>query len=87
LKLRSSIIDIVRTTITELDLEARNNSSSNSTNSIESSRPFNNNKVKALQLHNELKSRELDSYLTAKGIKTRYSAPYKPKRNSAAEII
>jgi hypothetical protein len=88
LKSRSSVVDIIRTTITELELEARDNSSSNSNNSIEESgKPFHNNKVKALQLDNEFRSRELDSYLTARGIKTRYSAPYTPEQNSAAEII
>jgi hypothetical protein len=87
LKSRKSTIDIIRTTITELELEAKDNSTSNSSNSIESSKPFNNNKVKALQLDNEFKSRELDNYLESKGIKTRYSAPYTPEQNGAAEII
>lgn len=40
-----------------------------------------------MQLDNEFKSRELDSYLTNKGINTRYSAPYTPEQNGAAEII
>ncbi|RYE04909.1 MAG: hypothetical protein EOP33_08175, partial [Rickettsiaceae bacterium] len=87
LKSRSSIIDVIRTTITELELEAKDNSSNNSSNSIESSKPFSNNKVKALQLDNEFKSKELDSYLVSKGIKTRFSAPYTPEQNGAAEII
>jgi len=86
LKSRKNIVDIIRTTIIELELEAKDNSSSSS-NSIESSKPFNNNKVKALQLDNEFKSRELDSYLASKGIITRYSSPYTPEQNGAAEII
>lgn len=87
LKSRSNIVDIIRTTITELELEAKDNSSSNSSNSIESSKPFYNNRVKALQLDNEFKSKELDYYLASKGIVTRYSAPYTPEQNGAAEII
>jgi transposase InsO family protein len=43
--------------------------------------------VKALQLDNEFKSKELESYLTEKGIVTRYSSPYTPEQNGAAEII
>lgn len=117
LKSRESIINIIKSTITELELEAINNSYS-SIPSIESSiieieeeeievnnfsKPsiepsiieeeegevnnFNNNKVKALQLDNEFKSKELDLYLSSKGIKTRYSAPYTPEQNGAAEII
>ena len=82
LKTRKSTIDIIKSTIVELELEATNNS-----NTIEAIEPFNNNKVKALQLDNEFKSRELDSYLTNKGINTRYSAPYTPEQNGAAEII
>jgi hypothetical protein len=81
LKLRKSIVSIVESTINELELEAINNSSN-----LESSN-FNNNKVKTLQLDNEFKSRELDSYLTKKGIVTRYSSPYTPEQNGSAEII
>ena len=40
-----------------------------------------------MQLDDEFKSRELDSYLTNKDINTRYSALYTPKQNGAAEII
>ena len=40
-----------------------------------------------MQLDNKFKSKELDYYLTNKGINTRYSAPYTPKQNSAAKII
>ena len=79
-------MDIIRTTIIELEIEAKDNSSSNS-NNIKSRKPFSSNRVKALQLDNKFKSRDLDNYLTSKSIITRYFAPYSPKLNSAAEII
>jgi len=122
LKTRKDIVIVIKETITEIELEAKNNSnletssssnssntsnSSNSSNSsnleisnttytskpsynsilknLESSniintiKAFNNNKVKALQLDNEFKSKELTSYLTSKGIKTRFSSLYTPK--------
>ena len=60
-----------------------NNSTSNNNSII----IFNNNKVKALQLDNKFKSRELDSYLIKKEINTRYSSSYTSKQNSVAEII
>jgi hypothetical protein len=82
LKTRKSTIDIIKSTIVELKLEATNNS-----NTIEAIEPFNNNKVKALQLDSKFKSKELDYYLTNKGINTRYSAPYTPKQNGVADII
>ncbi|XPS72906.1 hypothetical protein M3J07_005050 [Ascochyta lentis] len=84
LRSREGIIDVIRTTIEELELEAKNNNSNNSNNT---SYPFNNNRVKALQLDNEFKSKELERYLVNKGIKTRFSAPYTPEQNGAAEII
>ena len=79
LKSRKNIIDIISKTINELELEASNSLNNNS--------PFNNNKVKALQLDNEFKSKELLDYLDIKGIKTRFSSPYTPEQNGAAEII
>jgi hypothetical protein len=85
LKSRKNIVDVIRATITKLELEAIDNSSNS--NSIESNKPFSNNKVNALQLDNEFKSRELDAYLTTEGITIRYSALYTPEQNGAAEII
>ena len=79
LKSRSNIVDIVSNTITKLELEA--------SNSLDNNSPFKNNKVKALQLDNEFKSKELTSYLDNKGIETRFSSPYTPEQNGAAEII
>jgi hypothetical protein len=80
LKSRKDIIAVIKTVITELELEAKNNSS-------ESSNSFTNNKVKALQLDNEFISSELKAYLAKKGIATRYSPPYTKEPNGAAEII
>ena len=79
LKSRKNIVDIITKTINELELEA--------SNSLNNDSPFNNNKVKALQLDNEFKSKELLDYLDNKGIKTRFSSPYTPEQNGAAEII
>ena len=110
LKSRKDIVIVIENTITELELEAKdntisisynsNNSSNNNTSNSNTSsnntsnninnyinKAFNNNKVKALQLDNEFKSKELTSYLNKKGIKTRFSSPYTPKQNGAAEII
>jgi hypothetical protein len=91
LKSRKNIVTIIKNTIIELELEAKDNSSNNSSNSnilnSTTTSSFNNNKVKALQLDNEFKSKELDNYLATKGIVTRYSAPYTPEQNGAAEII
>lgn len=83
LRSRENIVDVIRTTIEELELEAKSNSSS----PIESSKPFNNNRVKTLQLDNKFKSKALEAYLVKKGIIVRYSAPYTPEQNGAAEII
>ena len=87
LKTRKDISLIIEDTITELELEAINNSSSNLSNNSNIIKPFNNNKVKALQLDNEFISKELTSYLAKKGIKIRFSSPYTPEQNGAAEII
>lgn len=84
LKSRKNIVNIVELTINELELEAKDNSS-NSSNT--SNNNFSNNKVKALQLDNEFKSNDLTNYLNSKGIITRFSAPYNPSQNGAAEII
>ena len=43
--------------------------------------------MKALQLDNEFKSKKLLEFLDKKGIKTRFSSPYTPEQNGAAEII
>jgi hypothetical protein len=80
LKSRKDIIAVIKSVITELELEAKNNSS-------ESSNSFNNNKVKALQLDNKFISSKLKAYLAKKGIATRYSPPYTKEPNRAAEII
>jgi hypothetical protein len=81
LKSRKDIIAVIKTVITELELEAKNNSSKSS-NSFN-----NNNKVKVLQLDNEFISSELEAYLAKKGIDTRYSPPYTKEPNGAAEIV
>ena len=38
-------------------------------------------------MDNEFKSKELLEFLNKKGIETRFSSPYTPKQNRAAEII
>lgn len=97
LKSRKDLVLIIKDTISELELEAKDNntlednsnssSNSNYNKELEVISNFNNNKVKALQLDNEFKSKELDTYLLNKGIKRRYSSPYTPEQNGAAEII
>jgi hypothetical protein len=75
IKSRKDIIKVIKDTITKLELEASNNKN------------FNNNKVKALQLDNEFKSKDLLDYLESKGITLHYSSPYTPEQNRAAEIV
>jgi len=89
LRTRKDIVNIIESTITELELEAKNNSPNSNNRNINNiiNPNFNNNKVKALQLDNEFKSKDLIQYLDKKGIKARYSSPYTPEQNGAAEII
>jgi hypothetical protein len=68
-------INNIKEAIIGLELETINSSSNSNLNSNN----FNNNKVKALQLDNEFISKELTSYLTSKGIKTRFFSPYTSK--------
>lgn len=83
LRSRINTVNVTRTTIEELESEAKDNSnSSNIPHKL-----FKNNKVKALHLDSELTSKELLNYLENRGVKIRYSAPYTAEQNSAADII